>query len=109
MYRKWCLFICEVDEQWSFVGNRNTPSWLLYAWDLQLKKSLLTHSGVAEEIHSMYFSIDYPYAILCMDGFNLYDIYPGDKHIERENLTLCIRFKRLNQKIIGYLKSTEIH
>ncbi|EFI5608750.1 IS1 family transposase, partial [Escherichia coli] len=47
-----------------------------------------------------------------------YDILPNEKHItgklytqriERENLNLRNRLKRLNRKTLGYSKSTEMH
>ncbi len=53
-----------------------------------------------------------------MDDYVVYDCLPEEKHltgknftqrIERTNLTLRIRIKRLNRKTIGYSKSETIH
>ncbi len=30
--------ICEVDEQWSYVGNKKNQRWLWYAWEPRLKR-----------------------------------------------------------------------
>ncbi|BET96077.1 hypothetical protein TCT1_09980 [Xenorhabdus sp. TCT-1] len=54
----------------------------------------------------------------CTDGDAVYDCLPKKKHfrgkkftqrIERTNLTLRTRIKRLNRKTIGYSKSEEMH
>lgn len=55
----------------------------------------------------------------CTDGYRAYnDALPAAKHIvgklytqriERENLTLRNRLKRLNRKMLGYSKSPEMH
>ena len=57
--------------------------------------------------------------VLCTDGYRAYNSeLPGTKHIvgklytqriERENLTLRNRLKRLNRKTLGYSKSPEMH
>ncbi|WP_275390737.1 IS1 family transposase [Xenorhabdus bovienii] len=57
-------------------------------------------------------------AFLCTDNFSAYNLlltnqYLIEKHftqrIERENLTLCNRIKRLNRKALGYSKSPEMY
>jgi insertion element IS1 protein InsB len=58
-------------------------------------------------------------AFWCTDGYRAYnDELPQEKHIvgklytqriERENLTLRNRLKRLNRKTLGYSKSPEMH
>ncbi|OTA18457.1 transposase [Xenorhabdus vietnamensis] len=54
----------------------------------------------------------------CTDNYAVYDCLPEEKHltgkaltqrIERTNLTLRIRIKRLNRKTIGYSKSEMMH
>ena len=55
----------------------------------------------------------------CADNFNVYHTeLPVEKHIvwklytqriERQNLNLRTRLKRLNRKTIGFSKSTELH
>ncbi len=54
----------------------------------------------------------------CTDNYAVYNCLPEGKHltgkaltqrIERTNLTLRIRIKRLNRKTIDYSKSEEMH
>ncbi|BET98620.1 hypothetical protein TCT1_35410 [Xenorhabdus sp. TCT-1] len=54
----------------------------------------------------------------CTDDYVVYDCLPAEKHrtgkkftqrIERRNLTLRIRIKKLNRKTIGYSKSEAMH
>ena len=54
----------------------------------------------------------------CTDRFSAYAILPANQHligkrftqgIERMNLTLRTRLKRLNRKTIGYSQSVELH
>ncbi|BET98244.1 hypothetical protein TCT1_31650 [Xenorhabdus sp. TCT-1] len=54
----------------------------------------------------------------CTDNFSVYNMLPTNKpligktftqRIERENLTLRIRIKRLNRKTLGYSKSPIMH
>ncbi len=79
------------------------------------------HSGVVEERHSIYFSIDYPNSMFHLGAQTILMCtisLPENKHIvsklytqriERKNLTLRTRLKRLNRKTIGYSKTTEIY
>ncbi len=57
-------------------------------------------------------------AFWCTDNLNFYNMLPTNKHligksftqrIERKNLTLRNRIKRLNRKTLGYSKSPEMH
>ncbi|PHM46924.1 transposase [Xenorhabdus miraniensis] len=57
-------------------------------------------------------------AFWCTDKFKAYNMLPKNKHlvgksftqrIERENLTLRNRIKRLNHKILDYSKFPEMH
>ncbi|WP_150142846.1 IS1 family transposase [Candidatus Enterovibrio escicola] len=55
------MFICEVDEQWSFMGNKNNQRWLDYAWEPRLKKIIAYALGCRERRNSIYFSSCYIY------------------------------------------------
>ncbi|OAT16423.1 putative transposase [Buttiauxella gaviniae ATCC 51604] len=57
-------------------------------------------------------------AFWCTYIFSTYELLPGKNHItgkpytqriERENLNLRNRLKRLNRKTLGYSKSAEMH
>ncbi|MCG6273264.1 IS1 family transposase [Vibrio vulnificus] len=113
--------ICEVDEQWSFVGSKKKQRWLWYAREPRLKRiiahafgnrSRRTFGKLMQRLSA--FKVE----VWCTDGFNAYDSLPEQKHlvgklftqrIERENLTLRTRLKRLNRKTLGYSKSSEMH
>ena len=57
-------------------------------------------------------------AFWCTDGYQAYNQLPTEKHIvgkrytqriERQNLTLRTRLKRLNRKTNGFSRSIEMH
>lgn len=105
---------------WSFVGNKKRQRWLWYAWKHRFKRiiahvfgrrSKKTFRKLLKRLSG--FNI----AFLYTDNFSAYDILPNKKHItgkrytqriERENLNLRNRLKRLNRKTLGYSKSTEM-
>lgn len=37
--------VCEVDEQWSYVGNKQPPRWRWYAWQPHLRTVLAYEFG----------------------------------------------------------------
>ncbi|WMV72050.1 IS1 family transposase [Xenorhabdus griffiniae] len=113
--------ICEVDEMWSFVGNKKQQRWLWYAWEPRLKR-IIAHTFGRRSKKTLkkllkklsHFNV----AFWCTDKFKAYTLLTTDKHligksftqrIERENLTLRNRIKRLNRKTLGYSKSPEMH
>lgn len=106
---------------WSFVGNKKQQRWLWYAWEPRLKR-IIAHAFGSRSKKTLRkllgrlsgFSI----AFWCSDNFSAYGMLPDKKHItgklytqriERENLNLRNRLKRLNRKTLGYSKSTEMH
>ena len=61
---------------------------------------------------------DFDVAFWCTDGYPVYGNLPESKHIvgkkftqriERQNLTLRTRLKRLNRKTNGFSRSVEMH
>ncbi|MGF1742784.1 IS1 family transposase [Vibrio profundum] len=114
--------ICEVDEQWSFVGNKKSQRWLWYAWEPRFKRIVAHAFGKrnTDAFHHLMsllppFTIDF----FCTDDFRVYSSnLPAAKHIvgkrytqriERTNLTLRTRLKRLVRKTIGFSKSESMH
>ncbi|HGX8986644.1 TPA: IS1 family transposase, partial [Escherichia coli] len=113
--------ICEVDEMWSFVGNKKQQRWLWYAWEPRFKRIVAHAFGRrSKKVFRQLLKrlSGFNVAFWCTDNFRAYDILPNEKHItgklytqriERENLNLRNRLKRLNRKTLGYSKSTEMH
>ncbi|MBC3382239.1 IS1 family transposase [Serratia fonticola] len=113
--------ICEVDEMWSFVGNKKQQRWLWYAWEPRLKR-IVAHAFGRRSKKTfrklLKLLVGFNVAFWCTDNFSAYDMLPNEKHItgklytqriERENLNLRNRLKRLNRKTLGYSKSVEMH
>lgn len=116
------ILLAETDEQWSFVQNKRQQRWLWYALDkltgrviaytfgqrtdASLKKLLTLLKG---------FDIRFWFT----DDWGSYKrLLPPEKHIvskkftqmiERRNLNLRTRIKRLMRKTICFSKSKELH
>lgn len=113
--------LCEVDEQWFFVANEKQQCCLWYAWEPHLKRIIAHAFGrrnkkTLRQLLSLLSRFNV--AFWCTDKFSAYEILPKQKHvaskfytqqIERENLNLRNRLKRLNRKTLGYSKSPEMH
>ena len=114
--------ICEVDEQWSFVRKKSHKRWLWYAWEPRYRR-ILAHAFGDRSQHTLdiLLTLLTPFSVtfFCTDYYPVYkDKIPQEKHIigkyytqriERMNLTLRTRLKRLNRKTIGFSKSSEMH
>ncbi|WP_155271211.1 IS1 family transposase [Xenorhabdus bovienii] len=113
--------ICDVDEVWSFVGNKKYRRWLWYAWEPRLKR-IIAHTFGARNKKTFKKLLkklaSFNIVFWCADNFKAYNLLPKSQHlvgktftqrIERENLTLRNRLKRLNRKTLGYSKSPEMH
>lgn len=113
--------ICEIDEMWSFVRGKKLQRWLWYAWEPRLKR-IIAHAFGDRSTNTLKILLKrmehLNVAFWCTDNFSAYNVLPNDKHIvgkiytqriERENLTLRNRLKRLNRKTLGYSKSAEMH
>lgn len=95
--------------------------WLWYAWEPRYKR-VITHAfgkrdtETFNELQSLLSKFTIPF--YCTDNYNVYSAnLPREKHIigkihtqriERTNLTLRTRLKRLVRKTIGFSKSEEI-
>ncbi|WP_099137728.1 IS1 family transposase [Xenorhabdus innexi] len=114
-------FICEVDEMGSFVGNKKCQRWLWYAWEPRLKRIIAHAFGRRNKktLKKLLKKLSkFKIAFWCTDNYRAYHLLPSANHlvgkyftqrIERENLTLRNRIKRLNRKTLGYSKSPEMH
>ncbi|EHK2862681.1 IS1 family transposase [Vibrio parahaemolyticus] len=114
--------ICEVDEQWSFVSNKKNRRWLWYAWEPRYKR-IIAHTFGKRNTDALraLLTLLKPFDIsfFFTDDFSVYSKeLPKAKHvvgkrftqrIERTNLTLRSRLKRLARKTIGFSKSEEMH
>ncbi|GKV76987.1 hypothetical protein PEC106568_21610 [Pectobacterium carotovorum subsp. carotovorum] len=114
--------ICELDEQWSFVGSKVGQHWLWYAYNTKTGGVLAYTFGsriddTCRELLALLtrFSI----GMITSDDWGSYAReVPKDKHltgkiftqcIERNNLTLRTQTKRLASKTICFSRSIENH
>ena len=114
--------LCEMDEQWSFVGNKKQQRWLFYVWEPRFMK-VIAHALGSRTIEILKLLLErllpYKFSFYCTNDWKPYtNILPEDKHIvgklftqriERENLNLRTRLKRLVRKTICFSRSIEIH
>jgi insertion element IS1 protein InsB len=116
------FFSVSVDEQWSYVGNKQNQRWLWYALEKRSGKVLAFAFGkrsdeafLALKLLLSRFQIRWHYT----DSWGSYQRHlwdfehkvgkDGTQDIERENLDLRTRIKRLQRRTIGFSKSEEIH
>ncbi|HBX9795162.1 MULTISPECIES: IS1-like element IS1N family transposase [Klebsiella pneumoniae complex] len=114
--------ICELDEQWSFVGSKARQHWLWYAYNTKTGGVLAyTFGPRTDETCRELLALLTPFNIgmITSDDWGSYGReVPKDKHltgkiftqrIKRNNLTLRTRIKRLARKTICFSRSVEIH
>ncbi|MGC8400356.1 IS1 family transposase [Enterobacter mori] len=114
--------ICELDEQWSFVGSKAQQHWLWYAYNTKTGGVLAYTFGPRnDETCRELLALLTPFSIgmVTSDDWGSYAReVPKEKHltgkiftqrIERNNLTLRTRIKRLARKTICFSRSVEIH
>ncbi|ORM61629.1 transposase [Pantoea rodasii] len=114
--------IYELDEQWSFVSSKARQHWQWYAYNTKTGGVLdYTFGPRTDETCRELLALLEPFAIgmIISDDWGSYSReMPKDKHltgkiftqlIERNNLTLCTRIKRLARKTICFSRSAEIH
>lgn len=112
----------ELDEMWSFVGNKKNPRWLWHGIDRSTGQVLAYVFGRRkDEVFLKLKELLEPFGIqkYCTDGWGAYERnLPIDKHevgkkktqrIERKHLRLRTRIKRLTRKTICFSKSEEMH
>ncbi|MBC8950025.1 transposase [Xenorhabdus sp. TS4] len=92
-------FICEVDEMWSFVGNKKCQRWLWYAWEPRLKRIIAQAFGRRNKktLKKLLKKLSkFKIAFWCTDNYRADNLLPSANHlvgkyftqrIERENLT----------------------
>ncbi|MEV3841716.1 IS1 family transposase [Aeromonas enteropelogenes] len=114
--------ICELDEQWAYVGNKQHRHWLWYAFDTKRKRVVAYTFGPRnDETCRRLLSLLSPFQIgfITSDDWGSYAReVPSEMHltgkiftqrIERNNLTLRMRIKRLARKTICFSRSVELH
>ncbi|QPW27779.1 IS1 family transposase [Edwardsiella ictaluri] len=110
--------ICELDEQWSFVGSKARQHGLWYAYNTKAGGVLAYTFGPRTD-ESCRVITPFNIGMITRDDWGSYGReVPKDKHltgkiftqrIERNNLTLRTRIKRLARKTICFSRSVEIH
>jgi insertion element IS1 protein InsB len=112
----------ELDEMWSFVGNKKQPRWLWQALDHRTGQVLAYVFGRRkDEVFQELKALLEPFGITryFTDGGGAYQRHldpdqheVGKRHtqqLERKHLTLRTRLKRLVRKTICFSKSIEMH
>lgn len=112
----------ELDEMWSFVGNKKQPRWLWQALDHRTGQVLAYVFGRRKDkvFRELKVLLE-PFGLTryFTDGWGAYQRHldPAQheigKHstqqLERKHLTLRTRLKRLARKTICFSKSTQMH
>ena len=112
----------EMDEMWSFVGNKGNPRWLWHAIDHHTGMVLAYVFGRRkDEVFLRLKALLEPFGLthFYTDHWGAYTRHldpevhsPGKRNpqkIERKHLTLRARIKRLVRKTICFSKSTQMH
>jgi len=112
----------EVDEMWSFVGNKGNPRWLWHAIDHHTGKVFAYVFGRRkDEVFVQRKTLLEPFGLTChsTDHWGAYTRHldpdvpsPGKRNtqqIERKHLTLRTRMKRLVRKSICLSKAIQMH
>jgi insertion element IS1 protein InsB len=112
----------EMDEMWSFVGNKGNPRWLWHAIDHHTGKVLAYVFGRRkDEVFLQLKALLEPFGLtrFYTDYWGAYTRHlepevhcPGKRNtqkIERKHLTLRTRIKRLVRKTICFSKSIQMH
>ena len=112
----------ELDEMWSFVGNKKQPRWLWQALDHRPGHVLAYVFGRRkDEVFLELKALLEPFGIMryFTDGWGAYQRHlnpdqheVGKRHtqqLERKHLTLRTRLKRLVRKTLCFSKSIEMH
>jgi len=112
----------EIDEMWSFVGNKGHPRWLWHAIDHHTGAVLAYVFGRRkDEVFLRLKALLEPFGLtrFYTDHWGAYtrhldpDVHsPGKRHtqkIERKHLTLRARIKRLVRKTICFSKTIQMH
>lgn len=112
----------ELDEMWSFVGNKQDQRWLWYAFEPKTRQILAWHCGrrTDESCQKLLDQLT-PCRVLryCTDDWESYQkLLPPAQHwigklwtqrIERHNLNFRTHLKRLHRKTICFSKTEQMH
>jgi insertion element IS1 protein InsB len=114
--------VCEMDEQWSFVGKKSEQRWLWYAWSPHFNRVFAYTLGrrVDESLRQLLGLLQrFSFRLYCTDDWGAYErLLPEDKHlitkrytqsIERQNLNFRTHLKRLARRTLCFSKSVDIH
>lgn len=112
----------ELDEMWSFVGNKHNQRWLWHALDRCSGQVLgYVFGRRKDEVFLELKKLLEPFGIhtYCTDGWGAYERYiPEEQHqvgkrktqqIERKHLGLRTRLKRLARRTICFSRSEVMH
>jgi insertion element IS1 protein InsB len=115
-------YTAEMDEFWSFVGNKRNQRWTWYAMDKQSGIILACHNGGrtdADFLKLYAYLSQIPVNCYYTDNWGAYSKHlPLEQHyigkdqtwkIERKNLNFRIHLKRLSRKTVCYSKNEQIH
>ena len=120
--REELVLICQMDEHWSYVANKKNQRWLFYAWEPRYQKVIVHVFGrrTKKTLRKLIRLISgYKFKFYCTDNWKPYGAeLSAQSHvvskkltqsIERTNLTLRTRLKRLACKTICFSRSEELH
>ena len=112
----------ELDEMWSYVGNKDNPRWLWHGIDHESGKVLAYVFGDHKDtVFLQLKALLEPFGItrFYTDDWGAYERHlSAEEHvigkqntqkIERKHLTLRTRIKRLVRKTIGFSKLKKMH
>ena len=115
-------FDAELDEFWSFVGNKSNRRWTWYAIERNSGMILAWHNGKRQDkdfLELWKLLQNFCIARYHTDDWSSYSKYiPAQMHrigkdrtwkIERKNLNFRTHLKRLNRKTICFSKNEQIH
>ncbi len=113
----------QIDEMWTWVGNKKQKQWLWYVWDNYAKSVLCWHIGGRSYkdlviLINLLESLDIGY--YCTDAYKIYKKYfkhnknhivskKYTQDIERNNLNFRTHIKRLNRRTICFSRNFIIH
>ena len=111
----------EVDEMWTFLGNKHKPLWIGYALDRKSKEVVAFNVGgrSIEMLSTIFKTVNSsaPSKVYTDYLVHYLSLVPcevhvrgkrGTTHIERHNLNLRTHLKRLNRKTICFTRSAVI-
>ena len=112
----------EVDEMWSFIGNKEHQAWLWYAFEPRSRQIVAWTVGerTDQTCRRLFRQLRGCQVLrFCTDAWESYQkLIPWAQHwvgkqwtqeIERQNLNLRTHLKRLQRRTICFSKSEEMH